>query len=294
MNRSRRLISWVAAAAAMVCFGGILTGGWFLARPASQIVGAAPSDLGAEVVTVPVSEGRAIRGWFVPGTPGAGAVLLLHPVRGNRTSMVSRARFLHADGRAVLLVDLQAHGESPGRRITFGARESEDAHAALAYLRSRTPNERTGAIGWSLGGAAALLGREPLPVDALVLEAVYPTIGEAVADRLRIRVGPLGPVIAPLLTSQLRLWTDVGVDALRPIDAIGRTHAAVLIIAGERDPRTRLEESQRLFAAAPEPKELWVVPGAGHDDYHDVSTATYEARVRRFLNAHLAARLPAP
>ena len=288
MTRPWRLTAWIAAAA-LACSGGILAAGWFLARPARQIVGDPPPDLGAEVVTISVSEGRAIRGWFAPGSPGAGAVLLLHPVRGNRTTMISRARFLHADGRAVLLVDLQAHGEGAGRRITFGARESEDAHAALKYLRSRIPNERTAAIGWSLGGAAALLGHEPLAVDALVLEAVYPTIDEAVADRLRIRIGPLGPVIAPLLTSQLRLWTDVSVDALRPIDAIGRTHAAVLIIAGERDPRTRLEESRRLFAAAAAAKELWVVPGAGHDDYHEVSKATYEARVRSFLNARLAA-----
>jgi fermentation-respiration switch protein FrsA (DUF1100 family) len=167
--------------------------------------------------------------------------------------MLTRARFLHADGRAVLLVDMQAHGESQGARITFGARESADAHAAVAYLRSRQPNERIAAIGWSLGGAAALLG----------------------------------PPLAAALTIQLGLWTDVSARELRPVDAIRRLRAPVLIIAGELDPRTRLDESRRLFAAALEPKELWVVAGAGHDDFHDTHVVGYEAHVRAFLARYL-------
>jgi fermentation-respiration switch protein FrsA (DUF1100 family) len=201
--------------------------------------------------------------------------------------MLSRAEFLHGDGRAVLLVDLQPHGESPGQRITFGARESAGAHAALAYLRSRAPNEHVAAIGWSLGGAAALLGHVPLELDALVLEAVYPTIDEAVADRLRIRLGALGPPLASALTIQLRLWAGVSASDLRPIDEIGRVRAPVLIIAGELDPRTHLDESRRLFAAASEPKELWVVTAAGHDDFHVTRRVEYETRVRTFLGRYL-------
>ena len=81
---------------------------------------------------------------------------------------------------SVLLFDFRAHGESTGDRITFGALESVDARAALDFLRTELPAERIGAIGVSLGGAAALLGREPLPVDALVLEAVYPAIDVAI------------------------------------------------------------------------------------------------------------------
>jgi pimeloyl-ACP methyl ester carboxylesterase len=75
---------------------------------------------------------------------------------------------LHAHGFAVLLFDFQAHGESPGRRITFGHLEAMDAAAALDFLEQRLPRERVGAIGASLGGAAAVLADPPLRVDALV------------------------------------------------------------------------------------------------------------------------------
>ena len=53
--------------------------------------------------------------------------------------MLGRAEFLHRQGFAVLAPDFQAHGESPGEHVTFGARESLDAAAALAYLHARRP-----------------------------------------------------------------------------------------------------------------------------------------------------------
>ena len=82
---------------------------------------------------------------------------MMHGVRANRMSMVERARILHASGFSVLLFDFQAHGESPGKRITFGYLEALDAEAAVAFVRQRLPGERIGAVGTSLGGAAALL-----------------------------------------------------------------------------------------------------------------------------------------
>ena len=281
---------WVAIAGAALAAVGVcltLVAGWKLTGPAPARVGAPPRDLGAESVGIDVPGGSTIRGWFAAGRPGGGAVLLLHPLRGNRTSMLSRARFLHADGRAVLLIDLQAHGESPGKRITFGGREAAGVQAAVAYLRSREPNERLAVLGWSLGGAAALLGPGSRSVDALILEAVYPTIEEAIADRLRIRLGGLGPRLAPALTAQLPLWTGLSADELRPIDMIAGVPAPILVIAGEVDPRTTLAESRELFAAAQQPKELWIVPKAGHDDFHATHPREYESRVRAFLERYL-------
>ena len=160
-------------------------------RPARSSVGLAPAALAAETTTFPSASGSVIHAWFSEGRPRGGAVLLLHGVGADRRVMLDRARFLHAAGYTVLVPDFQAHGESPGRHITFGALESLDAAAALAYLRARAPGERVGVVGVSMGGAAALVGPSgPLAVDALVLESVYPTIRDATRDRLRAWIGP--------------------------------------------------------------------------------------------------------
>jgi fermentation-respiration switch protein FrsA (DUF1100 family) len=54
-------------------------------------------------------------------------------------------------------------------------------------------------------------------------------------------------------------------------------------MSGAEDRHTRPEESQAMFAAAPEPKEFWLVPGAAHEDLHAVAKAEYERRVLAFL-----------
>ncbi|HZI42099.1 MAG TPA: alpha/beta hydrolase [Gemmatimonadaceae bacterium] len=268
----------------------LATGACVLARPARSIVGNPPPSLGARTVDFPSHSGSVIRAWLAPGRPGAGAVLLLHGMGGNRASMLTRAGFLHRAGFTILLPDFQAHGESPGRHITFGQLESLDAEAALAYLRASAPGERIGIIGISMGGAATLVGAKPLAADALVLESVYPTFKDAVADRLYTWLGPLGFLGRAATPALIQLVAPrIGVDPnhLRPIDAIAGVRQPLLLIAGTDDRYTRLMESRALFARATSPKELWEVEGAGHEDLHDYSPVEYERRVGDFLIAHL-------
>lgn len=264
--------------------------GCVLARPARSIVGSAPVTLGARTVVFPSRSGSEIRAWLAPGKRGAGAVLLLHGMGGNRASMLARAAFLHQAGFTILAPDFQAHGESPGRHITFGELESLDAEAALAFLRASAPGERVGIIGVSMGGAATLVGTKPLAVDALVLESVYPTFDDAVADRLHVWFGPLGFIgsaVAPALIQLVAPRIGVDPGRLRPIDAISNVGEPLLVIAGTEDHYTRLEETRALFARAQSPKELWEVRGAGHEDIHDYSPQEYERRVGGFFVAHL-------
>jgi uncharacterized protein len=186
------VVGLALAVAAALCVS-VVGVGLVPSRPATAEIGAAASDLAIEQVTIQSGSGATLRGWFLAGRPGGGGVVLMHSVRANRLSMLERARMLHAFGFSVLLFDFQAHGETTGERITFGHLEALDAAAAVAFARSRLPGEKIGAVGLSLGGAAALLGPSPLPVDALVLEAVYSDIGAAIENRLRLAFGvPVG------------------------------------------------------------------------------------------------------
>lgn len=274
------LLGVAAVAAGSWWMGGRLT------APANRPV-PPPPDLAAESIRIPEAGSAGLAAWWVPANPERGAVLLLHPIRVDRRSMLARARLLLPEGLSVLLVDLQAHGESPGEQITFGFRESDNARVALAWLRSRRPHARVGVIGNSLGGAAVLLGRQPIGVDAVVVEAVYPDIRRSLENRVRLRLGPLAPALAPLLVLQLRPRLGVGPDDLRPITGIARLGAPILVVAGQLDRHTTLAESEALFAAAAPPKELWVVAGAHHEDFLAKDPAGYRERVVGFLRRHL-------
>lgn len=255
--------------------------------PCPFAINPAPDTLHAENVTIPSASGSTLSGWFVQGQPGKGAVVLMHGLRASRLAMLDRARFLSSAGYSILLFDFQAHGQSPGRHITFGYLESKDAASAVAWLRARAPGERIGVIGVSLGGAAALLADPPLAVDAMVIEASYPTIEQALDDRIAMRLGWWATVLAPALTLQLRPRLGFGVEDLHPIDHVQNITIPKLFLAGSNDRHTRIEESLAMFDRAAEPKELWIVEGAEHVDLHEYAQVDYEARIGAFLATHL-------
>ncbi len=201
--------------------------------------------------------------------------------------MVNRARFLSRAGYSVLLFDFQAHGESAGDHITFGYLESRDAQAAIRFIREQFPGEKIGIIGVSMGGAAILLAEPPPNIDAVILEMVYPTIEDAIADRLKIRLGRVGGWLSPVLSLQLKPRLGVSANELRPIDHLAGMTSPKLFIVGEQDQHTTLKESERMYDQASAPKEMWVVPRAAHIDLHAYAQQEYERLVLEFFNQNL-------
>lgn len=230
---------------------------------------------------------RSVHGWLARGVRGGGMVLLVHSIRSNRVEMLGRARFLNRIGYGTLLIDLQAHGETPGDRITFGARESEDVEASLAFLRNNFPSEKIAAIGVSLGAAAIVLARPGVRLDAVILESMHPTIKEAAENRLRLHLGDAGPALSPLLLSLLSRRLDISPAALNPISRIGELDAPLLLISGTDDRHTKVAETERLFDAARQPKEMWIVPGGGHFNMHAYAGREYEDRISGFLGRYI-------
>ncbi len=261
--------------------------GQLITGSASTAVGSLSADFPVDAVKIPVNSETNVHGWLAPGVSGNGMVLLVHSMRSNRLEMLSRARFLYEQGIGVLLIDLQAHGESTGKRITFGARESTSVEAAMAYLNNTFPRERKAAIGVSLGAAAIVLAKTPLKLDAVILESLHPTIEEALENRLKLHFGEYGSTLLPVLLSQLSFYLDIPASELSPITYINDLSTPLLLIAGTEDAHTTLSETERLFLAAREPKEKWIIPGAGHFNMHNYAGKEYEQRVLSFLAPYL-------
>ncbi len=283
----RRMVLAGLAVAVLAVAAGVLAAGELLSAAVPHAIGDAPPDLGARTVRLPMDAGASVAGWYAPGQRGQGAVLLLHGVHADRRAMLERARFLKRAGFAVLLIDLPSHGESSGERITFGWREAEGVKAALAFLRQQLPGERIGVIGVSLGAASLVLARDLAAPDAAVLESMYPAIEDAVGDRLALYLGSPARHLSPLLLWQLPLRTGIGIAQLRPEAVLPALKIPLLIASGSADTRTPWHETQRLYAVAGEPKQLWKVDGADHVDLHAYAPGAYEAVVLPFLQRHL-------
>ncbi len=283
---TRRFLIRCAAAgfALAIGAGGVL---WFLG---SALLAAAPANvrLPAEFrgtyVAFPSASGSLLRGNLRRGRPGMGTVILMHGIRLHRGSLVRHAEFIHAAGFSVLMFDFQAHGESPGERITNGCLESRDATAAVGFARAQFPREPIAVLGISLGGAAALLAEPPLEVDAMILEMVFPDLDRAIKNRLAIRLGRWARALSPLLAWQLKARLGVAADWFSPERGIARVRCPKLIISGARDQHTTLDDTHSLYRAASDPKERWIIDEAAHQDLYALNGQAYESRILQFLS----------
>lgn len=258
-----------------------------LTGPAPTSVSALTVDLPVEPLEILTKGNTVTRGWLHHGKPGKGVILLVHSMRSNRVEMLSRARFLAEQGYTTLAIDLYAHGETPGDKITFGSRESDNAAAAAKYLRAKFPNERIGALGTSLGGAAIILAKLNKPFDAVILESVHGTLEEAINNRLKLYLGDYGSLLLPMALFQFSFFIDTPISELNPIARIGNLNAPVLFISGTHDVHTTQPEVERMYTAAIKPKELWIVPGAQHFNMHSYAGKSYEERVIDFFRFYL-------
>ena len=273
------LLGLIAFAAVSAFFAYQFTG------PHRRPVGAIPSSLPADTrdVTFPSRDQVALSGWFVPSPGATTAVVLLHGHGSTRQQMVARAQLLHARGFAVLLYDARGHGKSAGTLTSVGWYETRDLLGALDFLRAQCFHSFS-CLGASQGGATiALAAGQLADVHWVVLESAYPTLRHALDYRFRrifhLPVSLAGALLVPFAERRL----GVNLDAIAPAQTIARLRCPVFIAAGDSDSSTPVSDTRLLFASAPSPKTLWLVPHAGHRDLYGAAPQEYEQHLLGFI-----------
>lgn len=279
-----------AIAAVLLLLGAAAVWG-FGSLMAQPHVGAvlAPKPPG-RVVHIVSSDGVRLEGSYWPGRrPSGPAVLLLHGINSSRTSFTQHALWLNGLGYAVLAIDFRGHGGSAAVPRSFGLHESRDAAAALAFLRKDAPDRRVGVIGTSLGGASALLRENgPLPVQAMVLQAVYPDLRRAISNRIvNIAGEPVAWLVEPLLSYQSWPRYSVPPDRIAPIAGLRKFTGPVLVIGGVDDTSTTVGDTRAFYEAAPGPKHLWLIEGTGHAATGSIFNDEYRHRVQALFETSL-------
>jgi dipeptidyl aminopeptidase/acylaminoacyl peptidase len=231
-------------------------------------------------------DGMVIAGWYMPGERSA-AVILLHGFAANRSQMLPDALLLHNAGFHVLTIDCRACGDSTGKVNTFGYAEVEDVRGAIEYL-SEQPGvdpERIGVAGLSQGGSTALLSAAALPeVRAVAAISAFTSLEDNVATGVRNLLNLPPFPFAPLVVFWGEQISGMDLQQVRPVDAVARiSPRPVLIIHGETDRLVPVENARRLYAAAVDPKELLIVPGAGHGNVHKLGGRKYRETFVNFF-----------
>jgi alpha-beta hydrolase superfamily lysophospholipase len=256
-----------------------------------DIVPLAQQGLQHQQVAFPTDDGSTLRGWFFPADrPDAPAVIYAPATARDQRSGLSLVPALHAADYHVLLFSYRGHGLSDGNRwgFTYGDAESRDLDAAVRFLRETEGLSQIGVIGHSAGAVSGILSAARNPgIGAVVAVAPFNGVDEVWSTN-RPTVVPQFLLDLTLRLAEMRKGFDR--SDVNPLEAVHLVAPRpLLIIHGTQDQRITQEQVHRLFAAAEEPKSLWLVEGASHNSIRDPMLDKLMPEVIDFLDRALRA-----
>jgi pimeloyl-ACP methyl ester carboxylesterase len=241
----------------------------------SSVVKATPAavNLPYETVRLPVAGGQVYGWWIASALADSPVLLYLHGNSSNIGDLVGRASRFHQLGLSVLLIDYRGYGYS-STPFPNESRVYEDAEAAWLYLtqtRQIAPKQIF-LYGQSLGGAIAieLATRHPEAAGVIV---------ESSFTSMRAMVDSLSPY--PLLPVD---W--ILTQSFNSLAKVRSLRVPILLIHGTADREVPAQMSQDLFAAAPEPKQLLLIPQADHNNTVRLGGTRYLKTIEAFVRKH--------
>lgn len=213
---------------------------------------------GVQDAIVTTKDGLTLWGWFLPPRGDKPVIVFFHGNAGNFSHRIWKALPLHEQGYGVILAEYRGYGGNPGRPDKEGL--LDDGHAWMEFAQAQ--NRPLIIYGESIGTAVATaMAAENPEAKALILEAPFSTLAEVAQS----------------------IYVIVPVKALLKVDfdnalLIKDVKMPKLFIHGDKDRTVPVRFGQKLYDAAPEPREFVLIEGAGHNDLYDNGAALHIAR----------------
>ncbi len=258
-----------------------------LLHPSRTPVSGAPASP-YQTVEFTTPDGLRLRGWYIPPRNQA-VIVFVHGMGGNRSAFLEEADYLTALGYGALLFDLRNHGESEGELTSLGALETRDVSAAVAFARQTAgPDSAVAVFGHSMGAAAVLLAAPTLDVQAVIAASAYTSMEDNLDFSVRALTGLPAFPFAPLVAFFGQIESGLDIRQVRPIDTIAQVSPRpLLLIHGALDATIPVENAYQLYEAARSPKQLYILPTAGHGGFSAADPDRYLQTLQDFLAAAL-------
>ncbi len=281
--------------------------------------------LEGEPVWFPAFDGLRLAGMLIhppPGVPRRGTILFAHEFCSDMFSCARYCQALHLAGYEVFTFDFRGHGQSPCDpdympRQWVTNHDLNDMRGAVAFvdawLRERGLPRELGVVGVSRGACAVILAAREFPqIRAIVSDGAYSTdtMIEYFMKRwayifATVRLVENHPAAFWRFLRRTLMWLarrkfGCSFPSVRKAIA-AMTPRPILFIHGEKDSYLPVEQTRLLYALAPQPKFLWIAPGAKHNQAAVRHRERYDQLIVEFFDRYLgrpgeppAAATPAP
>ena len=241
----------------------------------------------AQDVHVTSKDGLRLHGYWIPVENPRGTVLLVHGYRSTILVDFGLAyAFYHALGMNILVPHQRAHGESEGRYITFGVKESEDMKCWIQYHNDHFGNYQMILSGLSMGASTVLyLADQELPpnVKCMIADCGF-TSPWAILDVVFRSVVhlPSGPSLwaADLFARALAGFSLKEKDTRQ---VLKEAKLPVFMVHGLEDDFVPCYMTRQGYASCCGSKKLLLVDGAAHGVSFLVDKENYTKNILSFL-----------
>ena len=223
--------------------------------------------LPAEDLWFEVEDGIRLHSWWVPHKRARGTILYCHGNTGSIASRIGVFKYLRNLRVNLLAFDYRGYGRSAGSPSEKGL--YADVRAAFDLLVDELGQSPAKILvfGHSLGGAVAIDCALDRPMAGLIVQSSFTHIRDAARNMF------------PTLPMHLAATRQ-----FRSIDKVGQLTMPKLFIHGQADETVPSGLGEALFEAASDPKQLYLVRAAGHNDIHRHGGVAYLRKIWNFRN----------
>ncbi len=233
--------------------------------------------LSYEEVRFPSADGVSLHGWFLPGKKGMPLLLFAHGNAGNISHRIDNLVHFQKLGLSVFIFDYRGYGLSEGQISEQGS--YDDIRGALVWLEKRGwKSQQMIYFGRSLGAGVVLQLALEMPPGGLVLESAFSSVAR------------MGWHHQPLSYALFGWWALS--SRYDNLGKISQLHCPLLLFQGDRDRIVPPKMAHQLFARARQPKTLYLIPGAGHNNTYEVGGKAYWGQWRDFIEKYFPTHVP--
>ena len=245
----------------------------------------------AQDVYVDSHDGLKLHAYWIPAENPKGTMILAHGYRSTLLMDFGIAfECYHALGFNLLVPNQRSHGESQGRYITFGVKESEDMLSWIQYHNSNFGAHQIILNGLSMGASTMLyLADADLAknVKGIVADCGFTSPAQIVSAVFKDVVKlPAAPAIcaADLFA---RVFAGFSLYEKDTRKSLAGAKVPVLLIHGTADNFVPCEMTKEGFASCTGQKKMLLVEGAQHGVSFLVDQESYTTALLTFLKENL-------
>ncbi|MEN8434805.1 alpha/beta hydrolase [Clostridium septicum] len=245
-------------------------------------------NLEYDELTIKSYDGYNLKGYYyAPNKDSKKIAIIHHGYTANHYVCFQFADIFFEEGFNVLLIDMRSHGESEGKHITYGYKESRDLDKWVDLMREKVGEDGIiGLHGQSMGGATVLMygGRYSSKIDFIIADCAYSNGVAMMKSQFKEAEVPFFPVYY-ILNRKLKKICGFDMNKISPIDDIKNSDVPVMFVHGTADELVPHSMSEEMYNVKKGDKnKLVLIEGAKHVGAYSKSKKLYKEAVKSFID----------